>query len=114
MSATTKILIAATAVFTAAFALAQGTPPAPASNPAVGSGQRSTQDTPMGATGTPGGGAATGSTSSGATMSGSGSGSATSGSTGSGSGSSMSGTSSGSSTAGGAGTSTRTARADRN
>jgi hypothetical protein len=39
-------------------AVAQSTPPAPASDPAVGAGQRSTQETPMGATGTPAGGAA--------------------------------------------------------
>jgi hypothetical protein len=55
----TKILAAAViAAATASLAFAQGTPPRPASNPAVGAGQRSTQNTPMGTTGTPGGGAA--------------------------------------------------------
>jgi hypothetical protein len=40
-------------------ALAQSTPPTPAAtDPAVGAGQRSTQETSMGATGTPAGGAA--------------------------------------------------------
>lgn len=107
MSAT-KTMIAVAATAFAALAFAQGTPPQPgAADPAVGAGQRSTQETPMGTTGTPGGGA-TGSVSSGATMSDSASGS-TAGSTmssdssTSGSGSSMSGS-----------TTMRTARADRN
>lgn len=112
MSATTKTMIAAAAALTAAFAFAQGTPPAPAANPAVGSGQTSTQATPMGATGTPGGASASGSATGGSTMS---SGTSSSGSTMSsgtaGSGSTMSsGTSRNSA---GTGT-TRTARADRN
>lgn len=111
MSATTKTLIAATAVFTAAFAFAQGTPPAPASNPAVGTGQRSTQATPMGTTGTPGGGAATGSASSGATMS---SGTAAPAPATSGSTMSSGTSSSGSAMTGSSTTTTRTARADRN
>jgi hypothetical protein len=54
----TKILAAAVlAAATASLVFAQGTPPRPAANPAVGAGQRSTQNTPMGTTGTPGGGA---------------------------------------------------------
>ena len=52
---TPKILAAAVAAATFGLAFAQGTPPAPASDPAVGAGQRSTQNTPMGTTGTPGG-----------------------------------------------------------
>ncbi|MBA2673020.1 proteophosphoglycan ppg4 [Ramlibacter sp.] len=61
-------------------AMAQGTPPNPAvKNPALGAGQQSTQNTPMGTTGTPGvtGGTTTGSstmgtgTTSGSTMTGS-------------------------------------------
>jgi hypothetical protein len=51
---TPKILAAAAAA-TFSLAFAQGTPPAPATDPAVGAGQRSTQNTPMGSTGTPGG-----------------------------------------------------------
>lgn len=50
-----KILAAAIAATTVSFAMAQGTPPKPASDPAVGAGQRSTQNTPMGTTGTPSG-----------------------------------------------------------
>ena len=53
-----KILAAAVAAATFGLAYAQTAPPQPASNPAVGAGQRSTQNTPMGTTGTPGGGAA--------------------------------------------------------
>lgn len=54
-----KFLAAAIAAATVSVAFAQGTPPNPgATNPAVGAGQRSTQNTPMGATGTPGGGGA--------------------------------------------------------
>lgn len=109
MSAT-KTMIAVAATAFAALAFAQGTPPQPgAADPAVGAGQRSTQETPMGTTGTPGGGAtgATGSTSSGATMSGSTAGSA--------GGSTMSTDSSmsGGSTMSGS-TPMRTARTDRN
>lgn len=52
---TPKILAAAVAAATFSLAFAQGTPPAPATDPAVGAGQRSTQNTPMGTTGTPGG-----------------------------------------------------------
>lgn len=50
-------------------AIAQGTPPNPAKpDPATGAGQRSTQNTPMGATGTPAGsGAATAGSTAGAT-----------------------------------------------
>jgi hypothetical protein len=71
MSTTTKAMIAAIATVTAAFAFAQGNPPNPAvSNPAQGAGQRSSQNTPMGTTGTPGGGAtAQGSGTTGGTMS---------------------------------------------
>ena len=50
-----KILAAIAATATVSLAMAQGVPPKPASDPAVGAGQRSTQNTPMGATGTPGG-----------------------------------------------------------
>lgn len=50
-----KILAAAAAALTVSFAFAQGTPPHPAANPAIGAGQRSTENTPMGTTGTPGG-----------------------------------------------------------
>lgn len=110
MSASLKTLVAAITAATAAFAFAQGTPPQPgAADPAVGAGQRSTQETPMGTTGTPGGGAAAGSTSSGATMSGS-----TSGGTSSGTMSSDTAASSSSSGSGSTGTTMRTARADRN
>lgn len=65
---TPKILVAAMAAATFGLAFAQGTPPRPATDPAVGAGQRSTQGTPMGTTGTPGGGgaAAQGSTAGGA------------------------------------------------
>jgi len=104
MSATTKTLVAVSAVLAASLAFAQSAPPTPAANPAVGAGQTSTQSTPMGATGTPGGASATGSTS-GSMATGSTAGSTSSGSTmSSNNGSSMSG-----STA-----PTRTARADRN
>jgi hypothetical protein len=48
-----KILTAAAAAATFSLAFAQGTPPTPATDPAVGAGQRSTQNTPMGTTGTP-------------------------------------------------------------
>ena len=62
---TLKILAAAVAAATVGLAFAQGTPPRPAADPAVGAGQRSSQNTPMGTTGTPGSGgaAAQGSTS---------------------------------------------------
>lgn len=53
-----KILVAAVASATVTLAIAQGVPPRPATDPAVGAGQRSTQNTPMGTTGTPGGGGA--------------------------------------------------------
>jgi len=53
-----KILTAALAATTVSLAFAQGTPPRPAADPAVGAGQRSSQNTPMGSTGTPGGGGA--------------------------------------------------------
>lgn len=90
MSTILKALTAGAALSAAAFAFAQATPPQPAAaDPAVGAGQRSSQNTPMGTTGTPGGanmnsqgataqggtsGSTTGSTS-GSTMSSSGSGS---------------------------------------
>lgn len=89
-------------------AVAQSTPPTTSSpNPATGAGQQSTQNTPMGSTGTQaGGGAASGTTAgSGASSSG------TSGSTGSSMGS---GTTSGSMSDSGAATTSRPARADRN
>jgi hypothetical protein len=49
-----KILAAAAAAATVSLAMAQGVPPKPAADPAIGAGQRSTQNTPMGTTGTPG------------------------------------------------------------
>jgi hypothetical protein len=121
---TLKILAAA-AVTAASISLAfaQGTPPKPGvTDPAVGAGQRSTQNTPMGTTGTPGGtgAAAQGSTagSAAATTAGSAgaSGSMNSGSTAS------AGTSGGGSMASGSGSGTqkkakktrKVAKADRN
>jgi len=60
-AAKTLIALAAAALFGVAFA--QSTPPnTAAKDPAVGAGQRSTQNTPMGTTGTPGGGATMSST----------------------------------------------------
>ena len=123
-----KSLIAgAAAVALVGTAVAQGTAANPAvKNPATGAGQQSSQNTPMGTTGTPGGSGsnATGSgMSGGSTMSGStntapmNSGSTSSGmSSGSTSGSSMGATSAGSGTDMGTGgqRSTRRARADRN
>ena len=50
-----KFLVAAAAALTVSLSFAQGTPPHPAANPATGAGQRSTDNTPMGTTGTPGG-----------------------------------------------------------
>lgn len=93
-------------------AVAQSTPPTTASpNAATGAGQQSTQNTPMGATGTPGANTGTGATggtgsagNTGTGATGSGSGSAAGSSMGSGS-STDSGSMSGS---------TRPARADRN
>lgn len=125
---TLKILAAATvAAASVSLALAQGTPPRPATDPAVGAGQRSTQNTPMGTTGTPGGSgtAAQGTTAGGAAAQGSSAGSAaagTAGSTGA-SGSMNSGATAGASSSGsgsmatGSGSGTRTAKrakADRN
>jgi hypothetical protein len=49
-----KILAAAVAAATFSLAFAQGTPPTPSKDPATGAGQRSTQSTPMGDSGTPG------------------------------------------------------------
>ncbi|WP_205964280.1 proteophosphoglycan ppg4 [Ramlibacter agri] len=58
MSTTLKALVVAAAA-TASLAFAQGTPPNPSvANPAQGAGQRSSQNTPMGTTGTPGNGGA--------------------------------------------------------
>lgn len=107
---TAKTLIAITATAFAALAFAQSTPPqSGVADPAVGAGQRSTLDTPMGTTGTPGG-AAAGSAASGSTMSSGGSVSS-----GASSGSTMS---SGTASAGDpmvtGGTTRRVARADRN
>lgn len=83
MSKILKALTAGAALSAAAFAFAQGTPPQPAAaDPAVGAGQRSSQNTPMGTTGTPGG---AGMNTQGATAQG-----GTSGTTGSTSGSTMS------------------------
>lgn len=120
-----KSLIAgAAAVALVGTAVAQGTAANPAvKNPATGAGQQSSQGTPMGTTGTPGGsgttatgsGMSSGSTMSGSTNtapmnSGSTAGSMSSGST---SGTSMGSTSAGSGTDMGT-RSTRRARADRN
>ena len=60
-----SLLAAAAAVAVIGTAMAQGNPPNPAVRSApVGAGQQSTQNTPMGTTGTPtGGSAATGTTS---------------------------------------------------
>ena len=55
-----KILAVAAAAATFGIAFAQGTPPGPATDPATGAGQRSTQTTPMGDSGTPGGTGAAG------------------------------------------------------
>lgn len=52
-----KYLVAAAAAATLSLSFAQGVPPRPAANPAVGAGQRSPEGTPMGTTGTPGNGA---------------------------------------------------------
>lgn len=60
MSTILKVLAGGVVAATAALAFAQGTPPNPAvTNPAQGAGQRSSQNTPMGTTGTPGAGGAT-------------------------------------------------------
>jgi hypothetical protein len=91
-------------------AIAQGTPPnANVTNPAVGAGQQSSQQTPMGTTGTPGGTGATGTGA--ATMGATGSSGSTTGSS-----ASMSGSNStmGASSNSGATGSTRAVRADRN
>jgi hypothetical protein len=113
-----KILAAAVAAATVSLAFAQGTPPRPAADPAVGAGQRSTQNTPMGTTGTPGGtgAAAQGSTAGGAAAS---TGTSSSGSMNSGSASAGgSGSSSMASDTGSSSNQTRksrkTAKADRN
>ncbi|MDB5955092.1 proteophosphoglycan ppg4 [Ramlibacter sp.] len=55
MSTTSKILAAAICAASVSFAFAQGVPPRPATNAAIGAGQRSPEGTPMGTTGTPGG-----------------------------------------------------------
>jgi hypothetical protein len=117
MTALKNILATAAALTLAGAALAQSTPPNPAAkDPAVGAGQRSSQNTPMGATGTPAGGSA----SAGASTSGSTSGStASSSGTGSTSGTSMgaSGSTDTSASASGTGSTTKRsgkrARADR-
>ena len=116
-----KFLAAAVVAATASLAFAQSTPPQPATNPAVGAGQRSTQNTPMGTTGTPGGGgaAAQGSTAgstAGSTGAASSSGSMSSGSTaGAAAGSSGTGsTTMAAGTGSGGSKSSRRARADRN
>ncbi|MEJ5991109.1 hypothetical protein WG902_13995 [Ramlibacter sp. PS3R-8] len=121
-----KIVIAAVTAATFSLAFAQGTPPKPASDPATGAGQRSTQNTPMGSTGTPGAGsgaAAQGSTSgsgsastagSSGTMSSGSSASSTPSSSGSSDSASSSSTGSGSMASNSSSRSTRTAKADRN
>ncbi|MCC2633282.1 MAG: hypothetical protein K0S48_1168 [Ramlibacter sp.] len=120
-----KIVIAAVTAATFSLAFAQGTPPTPASNPAVGKGQTSTQNTPMGTTGTPGG-SATGSaaqgstTGSGAASTAGSSGTMSSGSTASstpstsGSSGSMAADTSSSGSGSGSSATMRTAKADRN
>ncbi len=69
MTASTQfkgVLAGLAAVAIAGAALAQSTPPNPAAkDPAVGAGQQSTQTTPMGSTGTPGGSSANSTTSGG-------------------------------------------------
>ncbi|WP_048441848.1 hypothetical protein [Caenimonas sp. SL110] len=56
MSTGFKSIVCTAAVVIAGSAFAQGTPPnAAIKDPAVGAGQQSTQSTPMGTTGTPGG-----------------------------------------------------------
>ena len=52
---TSKILAAAICAASVGLAFAQGVPPRPATNAAIGAGQRSPEGTPMGTTGTPGG-----------------------------------------------------------
>jgi hypothetical protein len=121
---TSKILIAAFAAATVGLAFAQGTPPTPSNNPAVGAGQRSPQNTPMGTTGTPSGGGAAaqgstgtgGSSASGAASSGAmSSGTSSSASTGSSGGSTMAAdTGSGSRSGSTHNRKHRKARADRN
>lgn len=110
-----KILTAVAAATTFSLAFAQGTPPQQATDPAVGAGQRSTQETPMGTTGTPGsGGAAAQGSTSGST----GSGTMGAGSSASGAASGTMSPDTGASTSGSgsmdSGTSARPARADRN
>lgn len=106
-----KILAAVAAAATVSLAFAQGTPPQPATNPAVGAGQQSTQSTPMGSTGTPGGsGAAAQGSTAGSTAAGTGS---TAGSMSSGSSAGASGTGSTTMDAGTGTSSSRRARADR-
>ena len=56
MSSLKILTAAAITAATVSLAFAQRTPPRPATDPATGAGQRSTQNTPMGTTGTPGGG----------------------------------------------------------
>ena len=120
-----KLVTAAIAAASFGLAFAQGTPPkTSAADPAVGAGQRSTQNTPMGTTGTPGGSgaAAQGSTSgSGSASTAASSGTMSSGSTasstpsGSSSSGSMASSGSGSSTTVAAGpSSSKRAKADRN
>ncbi len=101
-------------------AMAQGNPPNPAKSAPVGAGQQSTQKTPMGETGTPGGNATSGSSSTGSSM-GSTSNSGSTGSTssmGATGGSSMGASSSGDATmaasSDGSRSSKRRMRADRN
>lgn len=120
-----NLIAGAAAVALVGTAVAQGTTANPAvKNPATGAGQQSSQNTPMGTTGTPGGSGTAGSMSGSSTTapmnSGSTSGTMSSGSTNSGSmssgstsGSSMGSTSAGSGTDMGTRT-TRRARADRN
>lgn len=117
---TLKFIAATAFAASMGVAFAQSTPPnTSATNPAVGAGQRSTQNTPMGQTGTPaGGGAAAQGSTAGSTAGSTGmSGTTGSGTTGSGtmsSGSTMSSDTSGSMAASTGSGSGRAARADRN
>lgn len=124
MSASTQfkgLLAGLAAVAIAGSAIAQSTPPNPASkDPVTGAGQQSTQVTPMGSTGTPAGGSkAAGATSGSADSATLGaSGSSTAGSSSTASDSATMGASGTSANTGAAsttaGSSSRTARADRN
>lgn len=72
VSTITKGLLGLATVAVMGAALAQGTPPNPnVTNPAVGAGQQSSQNTPMGTTGTQGAATATTGSTAGSTSTGS-------------------------------------------